>query len=124
MMNVLYYQVGQEPVVKEIAGDLQSMQKLVGGYIEVVRLPELPMLNGQYFAIVDEEGLLKEKPVVNRGQLVGDLFLVANDENEEGEFRGLTDEEVDKLKVVMDVLLPKAVEGATPPAPSMTYREW
>jgi hypothetical protein len=108
--KVLFYEVGKEPVVKEINGSLEEMQEMVGGYIEVVRLPNLGkgILSGtDYVVVVNEEGLIKGlKP--NRGQLVGNLFVCAIDEEDDAEFRGLRDEELSPVSAVVNIFLPPA----------------
>ncbi len=57
-MEVVVKRVWEEPEVMEIEGDLQSLQELVGGRIEVARTGSGPLL-----AIVNEEGLLEELPL-------------------------------------------------------------
>ena len=71
------------------AGDtLEAMQGLVGGYIETVR-PKY--LAEDQILIVDEEGLLKGKPVNNTASLlcsspiVGDVLILKEGLDEEGE---------------------------------------
>ena len=58
-------EVGRE---KWIRGDLESLQKLVDGYIEVVRLPD-----PRYCLLVNEDGLLRGDMRLNI--MVGDNFL-------------------------------------------------
>jgi Domain of unknown function (DUF3846) len=107
-MKVLFYPVGQKPVTMEINGTLDEMQELVGGYIEIVRLPQIPPFGQvQFIAVVDEEGLLKGKKI-NRGDLAGDLFVLAIDEEEPEEFRGLEEHEIIAVEKIMDFLLPSA----------------
>ena len=66
---------------------LQELQKAVNGYIQVVSIHE-----GEHagkLIIVDEEGLLKEEPIVNKeasniaGQLIiGQVILIDRDQIE------------------------------------------
>ena len=60
--------------------NLDTLQKAVGGYIEIVNLP-----NGRLL-VVDEEGLLKKKDINIKAStmygnvVVGDVVLCRNDE--------------------------------------------
>ena len=90
-MQVLMYRTGQAPEVIEVDNELNCLQELVDGYIEVVGLGE------GYLLVADEEGVLKNRPV-NRviklnsfiTTIQGDFFIC----KAEGEdFAGLTDEE-------------------------------
>ena len=56
-MRVVYLKVGRQPVVKDIDGSLESMQELVGGYIQSVPLSYNTAL------VCDEDGRLKGRPV-------------------------------------------------------------
>lgn len=76
--KVIVVRVGQKPVVETIDGSLESMQKLVGGYIERVNV-------GNGMALYcNEEGLLIGLPpngTPYKGQqFVGDYFII----NEKG----------------------------------------
>lgn len=72
---------------KEIKGELEEMQKIVGGYIEVV--PATP--DGEILIVCNEEGMLQNLPLNCLG-IHGTIFFIGNDTPE---FRGLTDKEVD-----------------------------
>lgn len=48
-MKVLYKRPGFPPVTREIENSLEDLQRMVGGYIEVVRLDDI-------LIIVNEEG--------------------------------------------------------------------
>lgn len=70
----------------EIKNDLETLQKYVDGYIEVI-------YRGDYAFIVNEEGRLKNLPE-NIGGLVGNIIIARyNDED----FESLTDDDVAKL---------------------------
>lgn len=56
-IRVLVLEVGKEPELRETAPDLQSFQKIVGGYIQAVKIVD------NLYAYCDEEGRLKEKPI-------------------------------------------------------------
>lgn len=82
---VMVYEPGcpAKPVV--IANDLTAMQRIVGGYLEVVKLP-VPNL----IIVCNEEGLLLNLPE-NRMGLRGSFFVTRDDN--EGEFISLTDDD-------------------------------
>ena len=92
-MKALLKRVGQEAEVVEIENTLGALQSAVGGYIETLGV--FPGI----VAVVDEEGLLKVKTpniAPNGILLVGDVvFVGVVGEN----FRSLTDEEVERLKL-------------------------
>ena len=97
-ISVLLYRVGKPPVMKLISTDLNEMQKLVGGYIEVIRL-----LKSNYVAIVNEEGRIRQlKPnravlMKNRLQgIYGDFFIAKG--NNSGTISSITAEDVEKIR--------------------------
>lgn len=79
--------------VKEIYNTLETLQKEVGGYIELCQLG-----NG-LIAIVDEEGVIKDLPanayIPNYGVIRGNIVFVRDDGED---FTSLTDEDIEKLK--------------------------
>ncbi len=92
-LKVLLKKVGRESEVIEIDDTLEAKQKLVGGLIEVVPC-------GKYDLVCNEEGkLLGLYPncVINHDMICGNFFL-ANTDYEKGEFKSLTDEEIEMLK--------------------------
>lgn len=56
-IKVLIVEPGKNPELKEIESSLESMQKIVGGYIEQVRLPSGGSL------VMNEEGKRKNLPL-------------------------------------------------------------
>lgn len=58
MIKALVIPVGSPARVEEISGDLRSLQKLVGGYLEAVHLD----WEGTH-VYVNEEGRLRQMPV-------------------------------------------------------------
>lgn len=85
-MKILVYEPNKEAYEKEIDGSLESMQKMVGGYIETISI-------GMNFLIVcNEEGLLLNLEP-NRG-LVGTFFIC---KSEAPEMVGLTDAEIELI---------------------------
>ena len=96
-IKVLYCPSWAKPGIREIENTLGAMQKLVGGYIEVVTLQDEPEL----VLVCNEEGLLKQCSInlsvpdlrqFRRPQtpIVGDCFICSA--NEEGEFVSIPDE--------------------------------
>lgn len=77
---------GQEEIVRPAQGTkftLEELQKLVGGYIELVTLPRG---NGRVTAYVNEDGLSKELPfnyrasqIYQRGTIVGPMVIVSRE---------------------------------------------
>lgn len=69
---------GRVDVLKVEGDQLSSLQKAVGGYIELVGVPADPDL----VLVVDEEGRLKDKPVnmvaseIALQPLVGDMVMM------------------------------------------------
>jgi len=101
MLRVLVYPIGLPPREKEIVDSLETMQEMVGGFIEVVDLGRVlgdSTLNG-YLAVLDEEGKLKGLPL-NRllgghDVIVGQFFVTKDDG--EGGFRSLSDLDIECL---------------------------
>lgn len=108
-MKVLAYKVdcktGTEQFgeVIEIENELKPMQEFVGGYIEVVTMP-----NG-LVVVCDEEGSLKNYPhcadidIAINGKtacysFVGNIFICGTDGEE---FRGLSETEIEDMRKVV-----------------------
>ena len=107
-MLVVFVPANGKPEKRHINADdtLHEFQRLVGGYIEIVRPYMLP---NDWVMVIDEEGKLKGKPV-NRvctalyasswDNIVGDAFLLREDmvETEDGmepDLVGLSEAEAD-----------------------------
>ena len=96
---------------------LEQLQKAVGGYIERAFV-RFPAKYANIDCFVDEEGLLKDLPIVNKvvselcrdttgENVVGDAVFALHDE--EGETYGLTEELCDELTAFLKVF--GATEG-------------
>jgi len=88
MIQAVIKNPGQDPIVVKIDPSLESLQRFVGGYIEVLHTSNLDL-------IVNEEGLMINLPFntyVNGIPLVGTIIAVGHDD--EGETIGLTDAQV------------------------------
>lgn len=85
MIKVVLCEVGKEPKVVEIKNDLQTLQEIVGGYIENVTL------RSKICLICNEEGMLKGLPF-NRCGILGPFIL--SKANEDDELISLSDSEI------------------------------
>lgn len=88
MIKVLVKEPGKRAVLKEIEGDLKSMQVLVGGCIEIVTIN----YNPEILLICNEEGKLDDLDdnFPFRGDfIVGTVFFARG--NNEGDVIGLED---------------------------------
>ena len=70
LIKVLYFKINEEPELLEIENDLSALQKLVGGYIQVVPL------KSDLYLICNETGRLDNLQYQERYNIYGD-FLVA-----------------------------------------------
>lgn len=92
-------------VIKDIEGDLKSLQEEVGGFITIApHFQELTDMGIDIYA--DDEGLLKPEPFVNilvltedrkkvAAVLVGNLVFTSYDD--EGNSKGLSQEQIDYI---------------------------
>lgn len=93
-MKSIIKEVGKNPRVEEIKNDLDTLQSLVGGYIESVRMEENILL------ICNEDGKLNGLPPnfsIGNNVIVGNAVFVAFDGNDE--FTGLSDTQ---MSLIMD----------------------
>lgn len=86
-MKVMLIKPNSFPEVVEIDGSLESLQQLVGGYIE-------PIYKGEYIWLVNEEGNLIHLPQNIYG-LVGNIVIVRNGVED---FESLTDDDIERIK--------------------------
>ena len=92
-MKILLVKPGKHPEVKDIPGDLRSMQELVGGLIQAIYpFPESVAL------ICNDEGKLIDLPMNRavpeiRDVIFGDFFLCGAPSNS-SEFTSLTDDQI------------------------------
>ena len=95
-MKAIIKEVGKSAKVEDIKNDLETLQGLVGGYIEAVNMGQGVCL------IVNEEGKLNNLPEnfpIAHGVIVGTAVFVAY--GKDGEFADLSD---DQAKAVMSFL--------------------
>lgn len=96
-IKILLVKPQTQPEIKEINNDLETLQKLVDGYIEAVQL------TSSHTLICNEDGKLiglpfnREVIIQNRiaHQIVGDFIVTKH--NSEGDFISLTDNEVNNF---------------------------
>ena len=96
-LRILLKKVNEDPKVITIKNTLEAKQELVGGLIEVVPLDEETLI------ICNEEGkLLNLMPnlLFDYDYIAGDCFFVGDD-YENGDFKSLTDEQIEDLKKVI-----------------------
>lgn len=100
-MKIIKVEVNKKPEVVEIDGSLESMQKIVGGYIETVTTKDK---NGNTICIVlNEEGKLLELPqnrmIVRNGitidYIVGNFFICGIGEDD---LESLTETQIEDIK--------------------------
>lgn len=95
-LRVIILHPKQAPEVKEVPNALESLQSIVGGYIESVRLKADGF---KYVVLVNEEGKLKglQPNLVWMGDvLVGPAVFTKSDD--EGAFVSLDDDDVVRVK--------------------------
>ena len=124
MLTVLHLKAGDlHPEVKVIPHELENLQALVGGWLDVVRagnyLPEA-LANtalSKYDIWVNDEGLINQLPFnicLNRGELMakrydyagilaGDIFLAGHDDD--GNTTSIQLEDMPELKRVLQTLM-------------------
>lgn len=85
-MKIVVLKPGKFGEVKEIDGSLESMQKVVDGYIEIAHV-----FHNKAVLICNEEGAIRGDFLINRG-LYGTLFIVGT---EGEEFVGLNKEQLE-----------------------------
>lgn len=92
-IKILIKEPYKDPEIKKIKKQLKQMQDVVGGYIEAIPYKGAVL-------VCNEEGKLKSlEPNVDLGfdHILGSFFMVGDDEKN-GDFKSLTDEEIDNFK--------------------------
>lgn len=95
-ITVVVKEPGKTPEVKEIDDTLESMQEVVGGYIELVAMPN----NLDFY--VNEEGLAEGLPFnthIRGVPVVGTVFAASR--NSSGDTIGLTKSQIDKVMTLI-----------------------
>lgn len=108
-MKILVVEPGKAPEVKEIDGSLESMQEVVGGYIEAIYPFDDPIA-----LVCNEEGKINgmtpNRILVDKGGNVLDIicgtFFLCEALPTEENFTGLSDEDVERyMEILRDVIV-------------------
>lgn len=100
-ITVLVVEPQKHPHVETITNELKTLQKMVDGYIQILYPFDVPV-----GLVCNEEGKIHNLPL-NRAlrdgsgrlyDIISGTFLVVGLDNEEGEIRSLTSEEMDVFK--------------------------
>ena len=95
-MRVIVKEPGKDPEEREIQNELEEIQKIVGGFIEIVRMHD------DLVMVVNEEGLLLDLPYnfdYWGDSIVGTVIFCGETLGEDGgELCDLTDEQIMYLK--------------------------
>jgi hypothetical protein len=105
-IRALVYEPGKYGRVEYITNDLETKQKLVGGYIEAVPLFLEQKGNRTLDIVCNEEGRLTELPfnrtIWNGRSSIMGTFLVMAANNKTGEFESLSESELDLVVNTLD----------------------
>ncbi len=97
-IKVVVKQVGEQPKVKVIENNIKALQEIVGGSIEMVRVP---FTNEMLYMVCNDTGKLDNLPVnfyepARCDIIVGNVFFTAGDY--EGNLIDLTNEQIRAIK--------------------------
>lgn len=99
IIKVLKVEPDKAPELIEMKNDLEAMQAIVGGYIEVMPIAD------DVAIVCNEEGKMNglelNRPLYHEGEMydiIAGTFFIAGDDWESGEFVSLTDEQIAKYK--------------------------
>jgi hypothetical protein len=109
-IRIVYLEPLCDPEVVLVENKLETFQKLVGGYLEVIRVPHRDVT---YDVVGDEEGRLKwdfSEPDVTKQtirpnryiagiDILGPVFVTRSDED--GDWIGLTEEEAAEIAAIL-----------------------
>lgn len=104
-IRILFKEVGKPSKMIIIPNTLKAKQKLVGGLIEVVQYDDVLL-------VCNEEGKLLNMPpnlIFDSDYIAGNCFAIGDD-YENGDFRSLTFEEIEKYKKDMDSRMFKYID--------------
>lgn len=95
-LRILLKKVGREPEVQLIDNTLEAKKRLVNGLIEVVPFD----VCDDTLIVCNEEGKILSLPpntLFDLDYIAGDYFIVGDD-YENGDFKSITDEQIEKIK--------------------------
>lgn len=110
-IKVLIKEPDKEPYVKEIEDTLEAKQEIVGGLIELVRIPCLKNVD----LYVNEEFLIEQLPGnfwvgEYENCMCGNCLFIGYDDKED-EYVDLTDKQINKIKKYVDTYkIPKGLD--------------
>lgn len=98
-IRVVIKKVGEKPKIEEVKNHLESFQEIVGGYIGVYPLTEniLIVLNEEGDLLDLDPNYLIERRTGELKLIVGNVAIVSE---KGGNFGGLSDRQLDLLKVI------------------------
>lgn len=121
-MNAILIGTGRIISTIEITEPIyKCLQNAIGGYIEIVRPKGL---NNSFCMIVDEEGLIKQKPINEIGSvlyetqkhgqpIVGDVVIVKEIDTDEGrELNGLSESEINEVLTIINRIYTRVILNA------------
>lgn len=98
-IKVVVFEPNKNPEVREIPNELEAMQQIVGGYIEIA------FGYGKYLIVCNEEGKLLSLPFnksMGQDYLVGTVF--AAKEGNDGEFADINESDIQAILELWDRL--------------------
>ncbi len=101
-LRILLKRVGREPQVEFIDDTLEEKQRLVNGLIEVVTYPLETTEDA--LIVCNEEGKILSLPpntLFDFDYIAGDYFVIGDD-YENGDFKSITDEQINEIKPFME----------------------
>lgn len=98
VIKIVVKEVGKEPKVKVINNNLEALRAIVGGCIEMVRVP---FTNEMLYMVCNDTGKLDNLPFnffepARKDIIVGNVFFTAGDY--EGNLIDLTDSQIRAIK--------------------------
>jgi hypothetical protein len=99
IINVIIKRVGKDPHIEEIKDDIDVMQGIVGGYIEVISVGD-----GMHM-VCNEDGIrdgLKHNFRTDTGIIYGDVFFARSDEK--GDFKSVSQKDHEALVYYLEYM--------------------
>ena len=100
-IKVVVVPVNEPAVVAEIDNDLKTMQELVGGYIETVRMIDAGEAFDGCRIVCNEEGII-HRLKLNKLGIRGQFFIISDQIDGDGEMAGLEEEKAQLVAAVLN----------------------
>ena len=100
-IKVVVVPVSEPAVVTEIDNDLKTMQELVGGYIETVRMIDAGEAFDGCRIVCNEEGTI-HRLKLNKLGIRGQFFIISDRIDGDGEMVGLEEEKAQLVAAVLN----------------------